>query len=262
MNFRILYQDDFFLAIDKPAGFHVHPPEDSTHKISNLYNCLYLLKRQTGRYLYPVHRIDRATSGVLLFALQSETAKFLCQLFQKQTISKTYFCVVRGWTPESGEIDHPLKSETDPSLRIPALTHYRRIATLELPEAIGKYTSARYSLLRVEPQSGRKHQIRRHFAHLSYPLIGDTIYGNGEHNRFFREKLNIPKLLLKAYQISFIHPHTDLVVSIKSRWNKPWHQIFDLLGVCPWEQPPRFLQAQEGLNSFEEGIRFSELTKN
>src|SRR5690242_9363282 len=114
MAFRVLYQDDYLIAIDKPAGFHVHPPEDPRHQISPALNCLNVLRNQTQKYLYPVHRLDRATSGVLLFAFQSETARSLCEMFQQQEPTKTYYCVTRGWTTQEGVIDHPLRSENNP----------------------------------------------------------------------------------------------------------------------------------------------------
>jgi tRNA pseudouridine65 synthase len=233
MNFRILYQDDSFVAIDKPAGFHVHPPEDPRHLISQSWNCLYLLRKQLGSYLYPVHRLDRATSGVLLFGLKSETARRLCESFQNQKIKKTYYCVTRGWIKESGLIQHPLRSEHDPEIRLDAKTSYVGLAQLELPESVGKYPTARYSLVQIQPYSGRRHQIRRHMDHLAHPLIGDTVYGSGEHNRFFRERLGIQGLLLKAYSVELEHPQTGAPIRIVSRWNGLWHRVFDLFGFCP-----------------------------
>lgn len=235
MNFRILYQDDSIIAIDKPAGFQVHPPENPQHKISNQVNCLRLLNKQLNRFLYPVHRIDRATSGVLLFAFNSNTARYLCDQFQQQNIKKTYYCITRGWVRESGSIIHPLKSEHFDKRYLDSITKFNTLATIELPHAVGRYCTSRYSLVRVEPTTGRKHQIRRHFAHLSHPLIGDSVYGDTDHNHFFKHNLNISGLLLKAYSISLIHPDDGKLIQISSRWNGLWHQIFDLFGVCPLE---------------------------
>lgn len=235
MSFRVLFQDEHLIAIDKPAGFHVHPPEDRRHAISPSFNCLYLLRNQTQKFLYPVHRLDRATSGVLVFAFQSETARILCDMFQKQEPKKTYFCVTRGWTEKEGLIAHPLKSDTRPGEKLEAETSFQQVATVELPFEVGRYPSARYSLLKVQPKSGRKHQIRRHLDSISHPLLGDTIYGSGEHNRVFREKLKIQGLLLKAYSLEITHPITRRPMKIVSRWNGLWHQVFDLFGVCPFE---------------------------
>jgi len=272
MNLRILYQDDQLVAVDKPAGFHVHPPEDASIRISPNTNSLLLLKRQLGKYLYPVHRLDRATSGVLVFALNPDAANGLARLFRDREIRKTYFCVVRGWVPENGVIDHPLKVNpglktqvlegrdgvSTPPLSPPgtylalkgevslgsvknsleraaARTSFDRIAQLELPISVGKYSTARYSLVRVEPHTGRMHQIRRHFAHISHPLIGDTVYGAGEHNRIYRDQFSILGLLLKAYSLEFNHPIENIPLKISSRWNGTWHKVFDLFGVCPRE---------------------------
>jgi len=240
MHFRILYQDDYLVAIDKPAGFHVHPPENPAHGISRAFNCLALLRKQLDIYLYPVHRLDRATSGVLVFALQSETARAVCESFQLHNVKKTYYTVVRGWTESEGTIIHSLRSEHDPSVRQEAITVFRKTAQMEINQPVGKYSTARYSLLEVAPHSGRRHQIRRHMDHLTHPILGDTIYGSGEHNRFFREKLQIQGLLLKAYSLEFQHPHTGIPIRITSRWNGLWHKIFDLFEVCPYSSVSTF----------------------
>jgi tRNA pseudouridine65 synthase len=227
MNLRILYQDENLVAIDKPAGFHVHPPEDARHRISRGSNCLHLLRKQLEQFLYPVHRLDRATSGVLLFAFQSEVARELNVALAAGQCRKTYFAVVRGWTKEDDTIEHPLEDRV-------TITSYERVATLELPESVGRYPTARYSLVKVSPRTGRTHQIRRHFAHLSHPLIGDTVYGDGRHNQFFREKLDFRGLFLKAYSLEFTHPVTSRPMKINARWNDLWHRAFDVIGTCPY----------------------------
>ena len=234
IQFRILHQDDAFVAIDKPAGFQVHAPEDPKRRISNDTNCLYLLRRQIEKYLYPVHRIDRATSGVVLYALTPDAAREISRQFQEKEVRKTYFAVTRGWTPAEGRIEHPLKSEHDEAVKKESLTSYARIGQLELPVPNGPHPTSRYSLVRAEPHSGRMHQLRRHFAHLSHPLIGDTVYGDGKHNRVFRELLDERALFLKAYSITFTHPVSGQKIAIHARWNHLWHRIFDLFGICPY----------------------------
>lgn len=239
MPLRILYQDDHYVAIDKPAGFQVHPPEDPTHTISNSINCLYLLRNQLKQYLYPVHRLDRATSGVLLFALKSESASALCRLFQDQKIQKVYYAVARGWTQAEGQIEHSLSPKGTHhcnTTQLFSVTYYQRLEKLSLPIAIHKYSTSRFSLVRVIPRTGKKHQIRKHFSSSAHPLIGDTIYGDGKQNRIFRDHFGISNLLLKAYSIRFTHPFTHQSIKITSRWNKPWHQIFELFKICPFEE--------------------------
>jgi tRNA pseudouridine65 synthase len=238
MSFKVLYKDPYFVAIDKPAGFHVHPPEDQRHKIPRSVNCLYILNQQLQTYIYPVHRLDRATSGVLLFALDSDAARLGCDLFKNKDIKKIYYCVVRGRLEKPGCIDYPLASPApgQDAERQPAITEYAPLASIELPFASGRHSTSRYTLLRVKPLTGKMHQIRRHFAHLSHPLVGDTVYGDGKHNRYFREQLNISGLLLKSYSLEFIHPMNGSGLYIASTWNGMWHKVFDLFQVCPFER--------------------------
>lgn len=222
---RILHEEERFVAIDKPPGFQVHTPEDPKHRVSDRKNCMKLLRNQLGKYVYPVHRLDGATSGIVLFALDAEMASLLGAIFRERRVKKTYIALARGFTAENGEIDRPLGDA-------PALTRYDRIATLEIPEAVGRYASARSSLLRIEPVTGRMHQIRRHLASSSHPLIGDTVYGDGKHNRFFKETLGIPGLLLRARSLSFPHPFSQEVVTIDAPWGGRWQKVFDRVGVC------------------------------
>lgn len=237
MHFRVLYQDDHYVAIDKPAGFHVHPPEDIRHRIPKNQNCLALLRDQTGKYIYPVHRLDRATSGVLIYAFSPEAARHLAEAFQNQRIQKTYYCVTRGWIRESGKISRPLKGDSHGNPLQESLTSFQLIAHCELDFPVGPYPKARYSLVRVHPHTGRRHQIRRHLSGESHPLVGDTIYGRNEHNALFKTKLGIPGLLLKAYELEFEHPFLnseDKKIRIRSRWNGYWHQVFDVFQQCPY----------------------------
>jgi tRNA pseudouridine65 synthase len=190
------------------------------------------LRDQLGRFVYPVHRLDAATSGVLVFALSPEAARDLGLQFQGRTVRKTYFAVARGWLREPGRIDHPLTGEGAAAPK-ESRTTYSPLARLELARAVGRYASARCTLVEVEPETGRMHQIRRHFAHLSHPLIGDTVYGDGGHNRLWRELLGERALLLKAQRLEFAHPYSGSALRLESRWKQPWHQVFDLFGVCP-----------------------------
>ena len=166
---------------------------------------MQLLRDQLGQKVWPVHRLDRATSGVLLFALDADSAAAIGRQIMARTVVKRYLAVVRGFTESSGRIDHPL-STGDRRQDQPARTDYERLATLELPIPIGRYPSARYSLLSVWPRTGRTHQIRRHFKHIFHPLIGDTTYGEGRHNRLFRMEFGCHRLLLHAIDLLLQHP--------------------------------------------------------
>lgn len=228
--FRILYQDNDLIAIDKPSGFFVHPPEDQRFKISRSRNCLFLLKKQINQFLYPVHRLDRATSGVLLYALNSHTAKHTHEAFSSQKVNKTYLAVVRGWTHPQGVFDSEIKDEF--GNKKSATTDYETLGKIELPIKNKKYSTSRYSLVKVTPRTGRNHQIRRHFANHSHPLVGDTSHGDCRHNQIFKNELNIDGLLLMAYSLELQHPTLNTPLKVVSKFGKKWHQIFDLFQLC------------------------------
>jgi len=222
---EILYRDGSFIAVDKPSGMLVHrnawcPREPA---------CLELLRDQIGQYVFPVHRIDRATSGVLVFALDSESAARLAELFRRRRVRKNYLAVVRGFTEAGGRLDDPLKRE-DGKEAHSAVTDYTRQAVVELQVAVGKYQTARYSLVRVTPHTGRHHQIRRHFAHASHPVIGDTKHGDSAHNRFFRDHLGMDRLLLMATDLSFEHPFTGSRVRLHSPIPPDINRLFARIG--------------------------------
>ncbi len=171
MKFNILFQDTDYVAIDKPSGILVHPTQISSDRIS----CLGVLKEQIGCWIYPVHRLDRATSGVLVFALSSDSARALKELWPQGKVIKTYRAVVRGFLPENGEIDRPLRESKDKE-RVPAMSRYRRLAQVERSDAVGKYASARYSLAEVETLTGRYHQVRKHLAGISQSVFSREVW--------------------------------------------------------------------------------------
>lgn len=218
----VLYRDDYLIAIDKPAGLLVHP---SWIDKQETRCAMMLLRDQIGQYVYPVHRLDKPTSGVLLFALSPAVARLLTESFTRKQVEKRYLTVVRGYTEEAGTIDHPLREKldrmTDQQARQDkppqtAVTEYRRLATLELPVRVDRYPSSRYSLLEARPLTGRKHQIRRHFKHLSHPIIGDTSYGKSNHNRLFAERFDSHRLLLAATRLQLSHPITRETLSLEA----------------------------------------------
>jgi tRNA pseudouridine65 synthase len=210
----ILYQDEYLVAVNKPSGLLVHRSDIARHETEH---AMKIVRNQLRQWVYPFHRLDRSTSGVLVFALDQETARRMTQLFTDDKVSKKYLAVVRGHTREEERIDHPLRERRDkmtdqradkdkPAQQ--AVTAYTRLATVEVPQPVGPYATARYSLLQVKPLSGRNHQIRRHMKHIFHPVLGDTTYGDGKHNDFFRKHFNCHRLLLHANSIEFIHPYT------------------------------------------------------
>ena len=208
----ILYRDEHIIAIDKPSGLLVHRSEIDRHETRF---AIQILRDQIGQWVWAAHRLDRGTSGVLLFALNAEMASALGKQFEAGTVDKKYLAVVRGHPPESGEIDHSLsrqrddrewKGERSSDVAQTALTRFRRLASVELPVAVYRYPSSRYALVEAEPITGRRHQIRRHFKHIAHPIIGDATHGKGIHNRFFAEQFSCPRMLLACTSLTFNHP--------------------------------------------------------
>ncbi|ROS04649.1 tRNA pseudouridine65 synthase [Sinobacterium caligoides] len=212
---QILYQDDYFVAVHKPAGLLVHRSNIDPHETSFL---LQRLRDQLDRYLYPIHRLDKPTSGLILFAFDPVTAAKIQAMMAANEATKEYLLVCRGYTPESGFIDHAIrpidefkhkrKEAREPREAQEAQTEYRRLATVELPVCVDKYPASRYSLVLAKLLTGRKHQLRRHFKHLSHPIIGCPKYGKSSHNHYFAEQLMAPRLLLHSYRMAMKHPQT------------------------------------------------------
>jgi len=209
---EILYQDDYLVAINKPSGLLVHRSLIDRHETEF---AIQQTRDQIGQYVYPVHRLDKPTSGVLLFALNADIARNITQQFTHNQVQKRYLAIVRGYTQESDKIDYALKEQLDKMSDSKAkqdkeaqdaVTHYARKATVELPHAVGRYATARYSLLSLTPKTGRKHQIRRHMKHIFHPIVGDTSHGDGKHNVFFRDHFGCHRLLLHAERLCLTHP--------------------------------------------------------
>lgn len=184
------------------------------------------VRDQIGRHVYPVHRLDKPTSGVLLFGKDPEAAKAFSLILQANEVTKTYQAIVRGWTEGEDTIDYALKERldktTDSKARTDkppqqAVTHFLRLSKTELPHPVGRYQTARYSLLSIQPETGRKHQLRRHFKHIFHPIIGDRKYGDRDHNAFFRSHLGISRLLLAATDLGFVHPFSKQNVLITAK---------------------------------------------
>ncbi len=230
-----IYRDPWLLAVHKPAGLLVHRSPIDKHETE--FALQYARALNGGEHVYPVHRLDRPTSGVLLFARDPDTARTVGQAMMAGEVNKTYLAVVRGWTQESGTIDHPLKDEpedrrlrgTEQPVR-DALTHYRRLATTEIPVEIERYPTSRYSLVELYPKTGRKHQLRRHMKHINHPIIGDANHGRGRHNRYFAERFGQGRLMLAATELALTHPVTDEELILKA---PPERSFMDVLSIFP-----------------------------
>ncbi len=229
-SLEVIYQDSDLVAINKPAGLLVH--RTFLDRYEQQF-ALQILRDQLSHYVYPVHRLDKATSGVLLFALSKVMAKEMANVFQQRQTVKKYLAVVRGYTPKKGVIDYPLKEEKDKIAdkrakaveAQKAITRYRTLAYREFDYPVGRYQTARYSLVELLPETGRKHQLRRHMKHIFHPVVGDTTHGDGKHNQFFRSQLNSHRLLLAATDLSFIHPVTRKIVNIHADLDEEFNRI-------------------------------------
>lgn len=213
MTFPILFSDEHFVAINKPPGILMHRTRISEDTVF----VVQLLRDQLGQRVYPVHRLDRATSGVLIFGKNAEAAGRLGEQVMDKTVEKKYLVVVRGWTPETGTVDYALDDPDSGRGRLPAVTHYTRLGTSEIEAPIGlRYKTARFSLVEAQLETGRRHQIRKHFAHLNYPVIGDKRHGDVKHNTYFREVFDLRRMLLHASRLVFRHPYTGEEITIQA----------------------------------------------
>jgi tRNA pseudouridine65 synthase len=216
ITLEIIYEDDYFIAINKPSGVLVH----RTHLADAEEDLIAvkILESQTGIKVFPIHRIDRPTTGVLLFAKSSQAASQMQPILTSTQVKKHYLCIVRGHLKEkSGLIDQPLKKKIYGELQ-EAQTSYWVLDQTNIPyDTTGRYPTSRYSLILVHPHTGRMHQIRRHFAHKRHYIIGDTTHGDNTQNNFFRDEWGLNNLLLHAWQLTFSHPFSGVSTSISAR---------------------------------------------
>ena len=227
MTFPILYSDDYFVAINKPRGILVHRTGISEDRVF----VLQLLRDQLGgAHVFTTHRLDRGTSGVLIFGKTQEAARHLGEQFMGKTIEKKYLAVVRGWTDETGTIDYPLADKETGRGLLDAVTHYTCLGKSEINAPIGlRYPTARFSLVTAEPETGRRHQIRKHFAHIHHPIIGDKRHGDVKQNTYFREKFGMTRMLLHASELAFQHPVSGQSVRITAPLDVEFEQALDIV---------------------------------
>ncbi len=195
-----------------------------------------ILRDQTGELVWPMHRLDRPTSGVLIFGRTPEAAARMAELFRERKIEKTYYAVIRGWPAQDHfQVDRPLRGKKETSSRRDAKTDFEVVARLELPFTTQpQFATSRIAIIRCAPQSGRFHQIRRHLSGEHYPLVGDAVHGDSKFNRAFRDYWGVEGLWLKAYRLTFTHPWTGERMNLYSRWDGRWHKLFDAAGICPF----------------------------
>jgi len=230
LGFRILFEDEDLVAIDKPAGFHSHPPEDKAIRLNPRWDALGILQKQLCGKLYPAHRLDRATSGILLFSKKRELNSVLQTQFQGREVKKVYACVVRGRLQGKAVIDQPLPKE---EANETALTLVEERGSFSLPIQGPQGLLRQFTFVEAIPVTGRFHQIRRHLAQMSLPIVGDTRHGDKKLNREFSQLTGIQCLLLRCRSLEFAHPEGGELVKISARWGRDWHQVFDRMHFCP-----------------------------
>jgi tRNA pseudouridine65 synthase len=228
MLIEILARNERWLAVNKPAGLSVY---ESSYTGPREETLLGLLRVQLGvDRVHAIHRLDHATSGVLLLALDARTAAMLSGQFESRSVDKRYVAVVRGEPTDVFEVDHPLSGSDNRGAGKPALTRFRTLARVRLPIPLTRHPEARYALVEACPETGRYHQIRRHLKHAAHPIVGDVKYGKGEHNRVFRQHYGVHRLLLHARGLSFIDPQDDSPVSVEAPFDAAFIKALAVFG--------------------------------
>lgn len=237
----IIYQDEYMVAINKPAGLLVHK---SYLARKEKQFAMTMLRDQLGQYVYPIHRLDRPTSGVLLFALSSEVARLLSEQFSERCVEKGYLAMVRGYLLKGGTLNYALKEELDKIAdknvnrdkdAQEAVTCWQHLLNGEYHAPIGNYDSARFSLIALKPLTGRKHQLRRHLAHLRHPIMGDTTHGDGKQNKYLKTHLGEQRLMLHAAELKLNHPVTGESLALHAPVPPSFSHI---CGAVGWENIP------------------------
>ncbi|TKB50791.1 tRNA pseudouridine(65) synthase TruC [Ferrimonas aestuarii] len=233
---KILFEDEHLVVVHKPSGLLVHRSWLAKRETEF---AMQMVRDLVGCHVFPLHRLDRPTSGILVFAKSSEIAKLMQPQFTERGIDKHYLALVRGYVNEAGHLDYPLKEELDKIADAradqdkepqEAVTDYWPLHQVELPFAVGRYQTSRYSLVAMKPLTGRKHQLRRHMAHLRHPIIGDTTHGDGRHNKFYREQYQSQRLWLIAKALCFDHPVSGERISIETDLEQEWITLFEQFG--------------------------------
>ncbi len=245
---EVIFQDGHYVAINKPANLLAHASIIDRHE---KLNATSLLEEYLQKKVFNVHRLDKPTSGIMIFGLHSEAARKGMESFARADNKKVYLAVTRGYSELSGRVRTALPPVADKLLdkrrkqgrqTKSALTEFRRLATHELPVLISRYPTSRYSLLEVHPKTGRMHQIRRHLRQIRHPIIGDTKYGDHKHNRYFRDDLGLRRMFLAATELTFFHPFTNSPVTLTARLDE---KFTDLIRKFGWQSsvPPEWMRS-------------------
>lgn len=240
---HILWRDEHLVAVYKPAGWLVHRTGLDAHETRFV---MQALRDQLGQHVFPVHRLDKGTCGVLVMGLHRQAAQALAQSFAAHAVRKRYLALVRGWLPDRLDVHHALRPDDAPpdAPAQDAHTSLRRLARLDWPESFdGRHAGTRISLVEASPSTGRRHQIRRHLKHVAHPIIGDATHGKGPLNRWWAERLGLQRLWLHAQALELPHPATGERLCLRADWTtlaalaevQDWQRLLALPG---WEFEP------------------------
>lgn len=220
MQLEIIYRDDHLIAINKPYGYFVHK---SSFDATSSKIIMKLLRNQIGQFVYPIHRLDRKTTGVLLFALSNEALAEMNKTFQSREVDKEYVAICRGYMDDAGEIDYKLNDKE-------ALTKYETVDKKEIDLPSGKFQTSRYSLVRFFPVTGRTHQIRKHAAHIFHPILADRPHGCNKQNKLWLDTFGLNELTLHARSLTFIHPYSSERIYIKADFSESFTKTANTIG--------------------------------
>ena len=232
MSLEIIYQDNYCLLVTKPNNVLVHHAHHSRNKIDEV-SLIQLIENQFGKRYYPIHRLDRKTSGIILLASKREYVASFQALFTNNKIQKIYYGVVRGFSQEHLIIDSPVKGR-DALVYKDAETQLKLLDKIILEIPVKPYKSSRYSLVELKPKTGRMHQLRIHMNKVSTPLINDAKYGDKNHDLMYAEQFGWRNLFLHAGSLEFIHPFTNQKLTLKSSFSEDWIQLFQKFS---WKNP-------------------------
>lgn len=224
----ILHRCADLIAINKPHSLLVHrsPIAADASEFA-----VQLLRNQLGQRVYPVHRLDRKTGGVLLFALDEAMNSTMQQQFMDGQVAKTYLAIVRGYTPDEQAIDYPLRRDEGNGRGVmqEAYTMLKTLRRAEVNIPFGKHLTSRYSFVELTPTTGRMHQLRRHMAHILHPIIGDRPHGCNKQNKLFLDQFGMNTMLLHARQIGFRHPVSAEEITIAAPWQDEFGRMLTTL---------------------------------
>lgn len=232
MSLKVIFEDEYILCVSKPNNMLVHHAFHSRNVV-NENSLLQLIEEEKGIKAYPIHRLDRKTSGIILLAKEKKFVSKFQELFTKNEIEKTYYGVVRGFSPATKIIDSPVKGR-DANVHKDALTHLKTLENITLEIPVKPYDSSRYSLVELQPKTGRMHQLRVHMNKISHPLIGDAKYGDKNHDLMFDENFGWKNLFLHAGSLTFKHPFSLEELLLKAPFPEDWIAVFERFS---WKNP-------------------------